>query len=88
MKVLYVFVDILIDLDHFIATWEANFEEKRETKTYDSYKLQVLSSIYHPIQCIRLQSERDSGDERLQAHRSSRKTEMCRRGTALSDCRL
>lgn len=33
MKVLYVFVDILIDLDHFIAIWDANFEDQRAIKT-------------------------------------------------------
>ena len=29
MKALYVFVDILIDMDHFLATIELNFDEQR-----------------------------------------------------------
>ena len=40
MKVLYVFVDILIDLDHFVATWDLNFQEVKASK-----KFYLLSTI-------------------------------------------
>lgn len=32
IKALYVFVDILIDLDHFIATLRMNFDDVRSSK--------------------------------------------------------
>jgi hypothetical protein len=32
MKVLYVFVDILIDLDHFIETFELNLDDVKSSK--------------------------------------------------------
>jgi 2-(3-amino-3-carboxypropyl)histidine synthase len=32
IKVLYVFVDILIDLDHFIETFQLNFDDQKSIK--------------------------------------------------------
>ena len=50
VKVLYVFVDILIDTEHFIATVEANFAESHRAagkKLYLLSTIQFNSSIFY-----------------------------------------
>ena len=46
IKVLYVFVDILINIDHFCATWDHNFEEQKAKTYYLLGTIQFNASLW------------------------------------------
>jgi len=46
IKALYVFVDILIDIDHFVATIKLNFQNEESKSFYLISTIQFNSSIF------------------------------------------